>query len=427
MKHFVLTRWQQLCTCWLNASFRNRLVWGVTCLQLTLMLAVLGDLVWRQHLFLHEQGLEHAHGLAQTLAVSSASWVMAQDVAGLQEVVESVAHNPHVRYVMVLSPTGQVLAHSNREWLGMYTTDAVSTRLLQAPAQAQTLVHSHDLEDIAAPIMHQSLLLAWARVGIGQEQIRTNLVELALRSLLYIAVGALLAYLVARITANWLIDGLERLANGFERAGSGERGFRIDRLYNDEVGRLSQRFNDLLTDLESNEAQLLALATTDFLTGLANRRSFMEKMQHELARLQRAPEQGATILMLDLDHFKRVNDTYGHATGDAVLRHVAQLMRDNVRKIDLCGRLGGEEFAILLPYTHLNAAQNFAERLRAVVANTPTRLQGETIPITISIGLSTIEPTDALPDHALARADEALYRAKALGRNRVELYQTSST
>ena len=148
----------------------------------------------------------------------------------------------------------------------------------------------------------------------------------------------------------------------------------------------------------------------------------MEKMQNELARLQRAPAQGATVMMLDLDHFKHVNDTYGHAAGDAVLRHVAQLMRDNVRKIDLCGRLGGEEFAILLPYTHLNTAQNFAERLRAVVGSSPTRVEGHTISITISIGLSALEPTDELPDRALARADEALYRAKATGRNRVVLY-----
>lgn len=422
MTHTLAARWRQWQMRWRNTSFRSRLIWGVTGLHLALMLLVVSDLVWRQHMFLHNQGEEHARSLAQTLAVSSTSWVMAQDVSGLQEVVESVASNPHVRYVMVLSPSGQVLAHSNRAWLGMYASDATSVRLLQAPTRAQVLVHSRNLEDIAAPIMSDSLLMAWARVGIGQEHIRSNLQQSVLLSLAYILLGTLLAYLVARITANWLVAGLQRLAAGFERAGGGERGFRLDQLHNDEVGRLGQRFNDLLHDLENNEAQLLALATTDFLTGLANRRSFMEKMQNELARLQRAPTQGATVMMLDLDHFKHVNDTYGHAAGDAVLRHVAQLMRDNVRKIDLCGRLGGEEFAILLPYTHLNAAQNFAERLRAVVGSSPTRVDGHTISITISIGLSALEPTDELPDRALARADEALYRAKATGRNRVVLY-----
>lgn len=422
MKPSTSPLWRTLRERWYNTSFGRRLTWGVTSLHLLLMVLVATDLVWRQHFFLHDQGLQHANSLAQTLAVSSASWVMAHDVAGLQEVVESVASNPQVRYVMVLTTNGQVLAHNNRQWLGSYANDAISTRLLTAPAATQTLIHSSDLDDVAAPIMTGTQVLAWARVGIDQRHIHTNLLALVLRSLGYVILGTLLAYLLARVTSNWLVRGLQRLASGFERAGSGERGFRLEQLHNDEVGRLGQRFNALLHDLEANESQLRAMATTDFLTGLPNRRSFMEGMQHELARLQRAPGQDATVMMLDLDHFKCVNDTYGHATGDAVLRHVAQLMQDNTRKTDLCGRLGGEEFAILLPQTDVQSAQVFAERLRAAIACTPTQLPDQTIPITISIGLSPLLPGDALPDHALARADQALYLAKELGRNRVELH-----
>lgn len=418
---------RQLQERWRNTSFGHRLIGVITGLHLLLMGVVVIDLVWRQHFFLHDQALQHANGLARTLAVSSSSWVMAHDVAGLQEVVESVASNAHVRYVMVLSPNGQVLAHSDRRWQGSYVTDAISEQLLNAAPSTQTLLHGSDLDDVAAPIMTNTQLLAWARVGMDQEHIHSNLHDLVLRSLGYVALGTLLAYVLARLTTRWLVRGLQRLATGFERAGRGERGFRLEQLHNDEVGHLGQRFNALLGDLENNEAQLRALATTDFLTGLANRRSFMEKIQYELARMQRVPDQSVTVLMLDLDHFKRVNDTYGHATGDEVLRHVAQLMRQCVRKTDVCVRLGGEEFAILLPHTSLSSAQVLAERLRSAIARAPLQIpqaaqMPQQVDITISIGMSALHPTDALPDQALARADQALYRAKALGRNRVECY-----
>jgi len=169
------------------------------------------------------------------------------------------------------------------------------------------------------------------------------------------------------------------------------------------------------------EAELQEMATTDSLTGLANRRNFITRLADELARMQRLDNLHAAVLMLDLDHFKRINDTHGHATGDAMLRHFAALMGDELRKIDTAGRVGGEEFAIILPGADLEEAKIFAERLRQRVEATPLMLDDHVVSVTVSIGIAPMEVSDASADTVLIRADEALYRAKESGRNRVEV------
>lgn len=167
------------------------------------------------------------------------------------------------------------------------------------------------------------------------------------------------------------------------------------------------------------EVELRRLAATDTLTGLANRRHFLDQMALALARCQRH-DTPTTLLMLDLDFFKRVNDQYGHATGDEVLRHVAGIMAASLRRIDLLGRLGGEEFAILLPDTDVEGATEFAERLRQETAAHPATTPAGEILVTISIGVTPLFADDEHVDTVLARADRALYRAKGNGRNRVE-------
>lgn len=175
-----------------------------------------------------------------------------------------------------------------------------------------------------------------------------------------------------------------------------------------------------ITERKRLNDELVRLAATDFLTGLPNRREFMTRLNDEQARLQRDVGGRAAVLMLDIDHFKDINDAHGHDRGDAVLRHLAGLMRDSQRKIDMLGRVGGEEFAILLPGADMEAARAFAERLRQRIADTPLPHNGDSIAVTVSIGLASLDAADRSGDAALVRADQALYRAKHGGRNRVE-------
>ena len=173
--------------------------------------------------------------------------------------------------------------------------------------------------------------------------------------------------------------------------------------------------------LADSEKKLLVLATTDVLTELPNRRQFLARLTEEFARVRRFGIQRCSVLMLDLDHFKRINDAHGHAIGDAVLQHFAQLMRNAFRKIDMAARVGGEEFAVILPGSDLAAARTSAERLRELVAKTPLVQGGKTISVTVSIGVATMVPSDFEADQTLIRADEALYRAKENGRNQVKM------
>jgi diguanylate cyclase (GGDEF)-like protein/PAS domain S-box-containing protein len=174
-----------------------------------------------------------------------------------------------------------------------------------------------------------------------------------------------------------------------------------------------------ITERKRLEANLRELATTDMLTGLPNRRHFVTRLEEEHARLQRFDMMHAALLVLDLDYFKRINDTYGHTAGDAVLCQFAATIRSDIRKVDVAARVGGEEFALILPGATLAAALEFAERLRRKVENTPALYEGQSIRYTVSIGVAAMEAADAHAGAALVRADSALYRAKQGGRNRV--------
>jgi diguanylate cyclase (GGDEF)-like protein len=157
----------------------------------------------------------------------------------------------------------------------------------------------------------------------------------------------------------------------------------------------------------------------DALTGVLNRRAMEEALDAEVQRTRRLGESFA-LLMVDADHFKAINDQRGHAAGDRALQHLGTLLAAQMRDIDRVGRWGGEEFVVLLPGTGLEPACEVAERLRDRVQKLPPRWQEQPLPLTLSIGVSPwAGPADEL-ERLLARADAALYRAKAGGRNRVE-------
>ena len=175
-----------------------------------------------------------------------------------------------------------------------------------------------------------------------------------------------------------------------------------------------------ITERRALELELRRLATTDSLTRLVNRRVFLAQVTRELERFQRYARPVA-LLMLDLDSFKRINDVRGHAAGDSVLQHFADVARQSLRKIDVLGRLGGEEFAALLPGTDAAGAVQLAERLRQAVADRPADIEAGSLAYTVSIGVTWFASGDSKADTILARADRALYRAKHNGRNRVEV------
>ncbi len=170
------------------------------------------------------------------------------------------------------------------------------------------------------------------------------------------------------------------------------------------------------------EQELHKLATTDELTQLPTRRVFMEQLNNELERFNRKQSQAVAVIFIDLDHFKNINDTYGHGVGDKVLINIATMLKDEIRKVDTVGRLGGEEFGLILTGTTSEMSVHFTNRIRKRIEASPLIIEDEIIHCTISMGITTFTDGDDDIEKVLDRADKALYQAKNSGRNRVEIY-----
>lgn len=185
----------------------------------------------------------------------------------------------------------------------------------------------------------------------------------------------------------------------------------------------SNPYREYRSALTSN-LMLTEMSNTDGLTSLRNRRSFDEQLQEEVQRAQRSGY-ALTVLLLDIDHFKRINDEHGHPAGDHCITSVAQCLTGAIgRAADTIARYGGEEFAVILPNTGADHAVMVAERIRHSVEDSSIRFEGAAIPLTVSVGCCSVEIADThtQPEDLIARADKALYAAKNEGRNRVELH-----
>jgi len=181
-------------------------------------------------------------------------------------------------------------------------------------------------------------------------------------------------------------------------------------------------------DLVMKNRILSEISHKDALTGLYNRFYVLEKIDSEMNRALRHGYP-ISVLMLDLDHFKRINDSYGHPVGDEVLKIVGQVLRDSCRVYDVAGRYGGEEFCIVLPETQVGNTTQVAERIRNRLATTPLSVGSTSIVVTASIGVATMDSTEGVLSAStlVERADRALYSAKHLGRNRVEMWNPGAT
>ena len=193
----------------------------------------------------------------------------------------------------------------------------------------------------------------------------------------------------------------------------------LDKLSTRDISYLEQltRQSAITINRANAYAKILQYATLDALTGLNNRRQFEVRLKQEIATTKRQ-KNPLCAMMIDIDFFKKVNDTYGHASGDAVLRAVASVIKEHLRESDIPSRYGGEEFAVLLPYTHIDEAQIVGERLRKAVESTPVPIDKKNINVTISMGLAEFNPEET-GEELFERADKALYEAKESGRNRV--------
>ncbi|OOZ73359.1 hypothetical protein BOW49_09315 [Solemya velum gill symbiont] len=251
------------------------------------------------------------------------------------------------------------------------------------------------------------------RLAVSLQRLTIYIVTLLVIVILAIYLGVTLQRRVAGVLGN-MADDIGRMheKQRYDR--------KLSVTGNDELATLANAFNLLMSELNQRQKQLQEQARTDPLTGINNRRQFYRLGEPEVDRSHRYGRP-LSLLILDADHFKQVNDTYGHGVGDHILIALATGLEQSLRSSDIPARFGGEEFVVLMPETPSDTANEIAERLRAMVAERiVVTSTGERVSVTISIGVSSLQPEDTDLDQMIKRADRALYRAKEAGRNRVE-------
>jgi len=255
-------------------------------------------------------------------------------------------------------------------------------------------------------------------IAENYEKAFSRLIHARHRNIIIICCFGVLMGIVAYLLTRQIMVPLSALTKGAERVAEGDLDVYLPVRRNDEIGFATTVFNDMVTKLKLNQTKLEQLATTDPLTGLNNRKRVMSTLCDHYKYYRRYKTE-FSVLMLDVDHFKVVNDTYGHQAGDMVLKQVAELFNENLRNVDSAGRYGGEEFLVILAESGVDESIQVAERIRKAVANHVVIYEDQEIQVRISIGIGQIHKQDGDEQQVLRRADMALYRAKNEGRNRV--------
>ena len=247
----------------------------------------------------------------------------------------------------------------------------------------------------------------------ADREVRLGIIAMAVFLLLFLVGSGVVFHRVVGYPVGFLIKSLRGVSQDLTKQEL------IQKLTRDEIGELTDALNGLLGRIREYQSELVRLANTDGLTGILNRRTFFSKGEVLLSNY----ESGIYFVQIDLDHFKSVNDTYGHGIGDQVLELVGRLLQGSVRTVgerepDIVGRLGGEEFGILLSTDSIEQAQSVTERLRATLEKSKVDTGSQPLNITGSFGLAEAKPGETL-DNLYHRADAACYEAKRNGRNQV--------
>ncbi|RME32872.1 MAG: diguanylate cyclase, partial [Deltaproteobacteria bacterium] len=278
------------------------------------------------------------------------------------------------------------------------------------------------LEDIEGALerMHQ---LALAEMSLLHIQVRASRQNTGIFLAAVVVLALALSVVTGLQLARSVLGPLQSLRRGVLELGEGNLSARVAEVGQDELADLARTFNQMALRLEESHRELAELSASDFLTGLNNVREFY-RLFHEEARRSERYGHEFTLVLLDVDRFKEINDTYGHQTGDYVLQEVARRLKALVRVNDHVARIGGDEFSLVLPETGSAESEELAERIRCTFQHQAIPLPQHpeaALNITVSMGMATF-PGDARDAEALfAQADTALYRAKDGGRNRLEL------
>ena len=274
----------------------------------------------------------------------------------------------------------------------------------------------------------------WVVAQIRENEIYAQIIEARLLTVAICAGLLMVIGLAAYLLGLTIVRPLDRLTLGAARVSSGDLEVQLPVVGRGEAGYLTQAFNAMVARLRQNQLELASvneqltennksleiLSRTDSLTGLFNRKHFMEVLTGEVTRAERY-RHPFVVMMIDTDHFKKYNDTFGHLAGDSLLKQVGRIIKESMRSVDVAARYGGDEFIVLLPDIDKEQAIAAAERIRSQVTMDTLSRAADGVVVTTSIGLAVYPEHAKSAEAMIASADQALYHAKEHGRNRVEI------
>ena len=370
-----------------------------------------------------QSSLRALHQIAAITSENMRAALAFHDAQSAANILAPLHTNPHIRYAFVEDEQGLLLG----QYRASAVTEPEATGWRKALQQAEAAGPDglrqgmeHDHHYVIYPIDFDG-----KRIGTLSLRADNQAMYAKMRQFVVLQGGASVLILVGLLLLSWRLQliftrPILELLDGMRRIGlSKDYTTVLATHHKDEFGELYRGFNAMLQEIRVRDEKLSQLATTDTLTGLANRGHALESLQTMLTRAQRLGRPMG-VMLLDVDHFKQVNDTYGHPAGDQVLRDIAHILQANVRAYDLAARFGGEEFLVLCEGADLSATVDMAERIRAAVASRVYRLAGgQTLRTTVSVGVYAGAGSHATAMQLIELADQALYRAKQAGRNRV--------
>ncbi len=422
---------------WKNWSLGSKIGSTMTLLALVGIFGLNFVSIQREKVNFHDELQNQANLFLETMALTIRDPLYRLELDELNDLAQAVRDNEKISQLIIFDHGGHILVNSAQpELFFSQVPDPLGKTLISLPVGEVVSTWYNDELIAGQAIFVGNQIIGGIAVGFStgplDEKIKVMTNESRLVALIIIGLGSLLSFILAR----QITSPLGELTEVASHMGRG-RSTRVQLKSADEIGKLGQVFNKMADLIEEREAalrdlaqglentvaertaELEKMAISDPLTLVYNRRHFFTLAEKELERA-RQQETALAVILLDADHFKDINDTYGHQAGDLTLIELAKSCQEAIRKQDIFARYGGEEFILLMPDAPVGSAQATAERLRQRVAEKIIAVDGKKITITISLGVACAGSAIAQNITSLvALADQALYQSKQNGRNRV--------
>ena len=378
-----------------------------------------------------EESLWHLRQISDIGSENITAALAFRDDASATKMLAALRANPHILAAIIHDDearrfSGYVSSTASPSMVESYLSELA---IIASANRLQLFEHKQAVNGIVfeymyaiVPIIFQGKTIGTLTIVSDNQALKSSIIDyVAMQVLISVATLAIIILISIRLQKVFTSPILHMISAIREISETKNYSVSVDSRQNDEFKDLYSHFNTMIAEIRERDDRLIRLSTTDPLTGLANRRHAMEVMETLVIRANRRKEPFG-VVAIDVDHFKRVNDTLGHPVGDAVLRGVADILARAAREYDLVARFGGEEFLILCDNSDLKTTRMIAERMRTDIECAVISYDNEkTIQVTISAGVCSTVPSSDGIDALLKVADQALYRAKEMGRNRVEI------